>query len=252
MNQLDEQEVHVIISRYQEPLTWVKDAFCDVPNCRFFIYNKGVHDIDASILPPNHEIIELPNVGREGHTHLHHICTRYEEYKNNPSCIVACFQGEFYSHLPYIQRRWRGDWSDRSKGPEYDYVMDVITDAKARGLSLCVASHLDMFEGSELYNFKLSSWGPVPMVTVEENFGQWFLKYISKEPEEREFKWITAANFAFDSKCLANKPVAYYKNIMSTIDKDNNPEAGHFCERSWAYIITTPEDKMPLLPVQHV
>ena len=59
-------EVSLVVARYNEDVQWT-DAYQDIA----IIYNKG---------PPltvKSRVIELPNIGREGHTYLHHIIENY-------------------------------------------------------------------------------------------------------------------------------------------------------------------------------
>ena len=61
----------VVIARYQEDVSWANG----LPNC--IIYNKS-----DTIPQTVHPIIQLPNVGREGHTYLYYIITNYDHLPN--------------------------------------------------------------------------------------------------------------------------------------------------------------------------
>jgi hypothetical protein len=50
----------LILARYNEKVDWVKNL---TPDIEVIIYNKG-----------RHEGNNLPNIGREAHTYLHHLC----------------------------------------------------------------------------------------------------------------------------------------------------------------------------------
>jgi len=50
----------LILARYNEKVDWVKNL---PPDIEVIIYNKG-----------RHEGNNLPNIGREAHTYLHHLC----------------------------------------------------------------------------------------------------------------------------------------------------------------------------------
>jgi hypothetical protein len=63
---LSRSDVEIVLARYDEDISW-SDMYADVRT----VYCKG--DIDCD--PDWHK---LPNVGREGHTYLHHIVENYD------------------------------------------------------------------------------------------------------------------------------------------------------------------------------
>mgnify|MGYP000642643650 CR=1 FL=1 len=65
----------IIISRYNEDLSWVKQMVNE--DIEIFIYNKGPKIIEE--YSPKVKISDLENVGRESHTYLHHIINNYDE-----------------------------------------------------------------------------------------------------------------------------------------------------------------------------
>lgn len=71
----------LVIARYNEDLTWLSKI-----NLKYKIYNKG-----TSILWP---FTQLPNVGREAKTYLHHIVENY----SNLSEYTIFLQGNPYDH----------------------------------------------------------------------------------------------------------------------------------------------------------
>lgn len=74
--------VHVVISRYDEDISWVKYL-----NYPYTIYNKGNDDIS---LP----CIKLKNLGRESGTYIYHII---ENYNNLPESLIL-LQGNPFEH----------------------------------------------------------------------------------------------------------------------------------------------------------
>jgi hypothetical protein len=75
----------IVISRYKEDLEWI-EPYCD----EVIVYNKGpiIHN---SVF---NEIRNIDNVGREGHTYLHHILVDYHKISDR----VTFLQGESLSH----------------------------------------------------------------------------------------------------------------------------------------------------------
>ena len=81
----NKNDISLIIARYNEDIDWV-NAYNDIA----IIYNKGNHNINSSF---NH-IINIDNIGREGHTYLYHIINNY----NNLSQRVIFTQADPFIH----------------------------------------------------------------------------------------------------------------------------------------------------------
>ena len=75
----------VVLARFNEDIAWTKTLR---PDCRLFVYNKGVGDKPI-----------LHNLGREAHTYLHHIVENYGHFPDwtffsqaDPRQHVSCLQ----------------------------------------------------------------------------------------------------------------------------------------------------------------
>jgi len=75
-------ETHVVISRYNESVDWVKDL-----QYPYTIYNKGMDDI-------NYPNIKLSNIGRESGTYIYHIIQNY----NNINDYTIFLQAMPFEH----------------------------------------------------------------------------------------------------------------------------------------------------------
>jgi hypothetical protein len=71
----------LVISSYKEDTSWIDNINKDV---KIYLYNKDNK--------PN--TINLPNIGREAHTYLYHICNNYD----NLSDYIFFFQGNPFDH----------------------------------------------------------------------------------------------------------------------------------------------------------
>ncbi len=78
--------VLMVVARYNENVDWCQHL--EIP---FIIYNKGKND-----LPNGFPVVNLPNIGREGHTYLHYLTTNYH---NLPTRIIFT-QGDPFVHSP--------------------------------------------------------------------------------------------------------------------------------------------------------
>lgn len=73
----------IVIARYNESVEWCNE-FKNV-----IVYNKG-----EKLKNIKHNVIELKNVGREGHTYYKHIYDNYE----NLSDYTIFLQGKPFNH----------------------------------------------------------------------------------------------------------------------------------------------------------
>jgi len=80
----DAKKHTIVVARYNEDVVWL----LPYDDC-VVLYNKGKDD-----LPPFTNIVKLANIGREGHTYLHHIIENY----NNISDRVTFIQGDPLTH----------------------------------------------------------------------------------------------------------------------------------------------------------
>lgn len=80
----NKSEVSLVIARYNEDIDWVS-AYNDIA----VVYNKGENNISGI-----KNIINVENIGREGHTYLYHIINNYE----NLSDRVIFSQGDPFLH----------------------------------------------------------------------------------------------------------------------------------------------------------
>jgi hypothetical protein len=86
----------VVISKYREDVTWVENL-----SFPYLIYNKYEDDNDYY----THNLV---NLGREGHTFMHHIVENY----NNLNEYTAFVQGNPFDHCPNfieIVNNFKGD-----------------------------------------------------------------------------------------------------------------------------------------------
>ena len=69
-------QVEVIVAHHSEDLSWLSR----IPmGMRIRIYTKGPKvDLNTPLLVSGTSLQQLPNVGRESHTYLHHIVDNYE------------------------------------------------------------------------------------------------------------------------------------------------------------------------------
>lgn len=212
----------LVIARYNEDVDYLdKPYFKDF---NIIIYNKGPKlDIDPNMAA----VIDLPNVGREGHTYLFHIINNF----NNLAPVTMFIPGSW--QLPN-KAGWTHEYLKILKQTN---TTVLYTQANLRNIK------------NILYDFTLDEWLSTDDKNKELNpdkkllisdirpFGKWY---------EHHFSHINADDisvinylgiFAADKKHIIQHPIELYQRLYDELNTHPNPEAGHYVERAWGTIL---------------
>jgi len=187
--------MELVVSRFNEDISWVKQFN------KCILYNKG------EVLHESNEI-QLPNVGREGHTYLHHIIQRYDSLSD-----YTCFlQGNPFDHTPTLIEL-------------LDNVeKNIILGEQPSFMYLCKVIH-----PCNLYGCRFHPGLPITSL----------YKYIfNKEPFTEDFVFGSGAQFIVSKERILSRPKSFYENILHLMDKEVCPQAGYVLERFWKLIFT--------------
>lgn len=93
------QPMDVVIARYRENLDWVSP----IANWQIRVYDKSSNSdpVSQQCLPPNADVTQLPNVGREAHTYLTHIVNHYDRLAD----VTVFLQGNPHDHVRHLQQQ---------------------------------------------------------------------------------------------------------------------------------------------------
>jgi Protein of unknown function (DUF3431)/Glycosyl transferase family 2 len=179
--------IKLVISRYNENLDWA-NQFSNV-----LIYNKG-NNVTIS-----HNIITLPNVGREGHTIFHHI---YENY----DCLdeyTAFLQGNPFDHSPNLISNLTKYISSECI-PDFQYLSENYYDT---------------------YVFDCPHHSCLPMrIVYNKVFGCNML-------ENKKMSFASGAQFIVSKRRILQRPREFYKNIIEILEYSVKPVEGWVIER---------------------
>ena len=197
-------EYEFVVSQYNENLNWL----ARMAN-HSHIYHKGTEVI------PHFEYRQwdkLPNIGREGHTYLHHIINNYDYLAN----VTVFLQG--------------GLATERSLGGAYNNISDYITLAQKNQMA-CKAYHVN--EGM---------WGRINQLKEKPSldnysFGK-FWQIIFGYPHPPTINICYRGCFAVTRRLIQQHPIAFYKNLISYVNHSSDPLEGHYLERLWVSIFT--------------
>lgn len=220
----------IVISRFNEPLDWVPklipSSFLKASSTRVICYNKG-GPMDA--YPFIHHVRSLPNVGREGHTYLHHIISEYSTLSD-----LTLF-------LPGSVR------SLAHKRAMFDLLLSRIQSS----WGTCIASYqrINADEMLKAYDFELARYASQdpsnhrlnPETTLQRStirpLKRWINTYFPHVPNEPPLRsGFTCGIIAVSKEDVHKRPLPFYKNLITTVDKHSNPEAGHYLERCWELV----------------
>ena len=195
--------LRIVVARYEEPLTLLEPVHELVT-----IYNKGTRLSSAT---PFSHVRDLANVGREAHSYLTYIIDSYESLPE----VVVFTQGEFEDHL-------------QNSSPAA--LLDLASQAARYGLSLNAAKTVVPDD------FRLHDYGR-PLDSSNQTFGEYWREYISTPPlPSSEMYVYWGAIFATRRDRILSRSKEFYERVRSSL-LTPNPEAAHFVERAWFYIL---------------
>jgi hypothetical protein len=187
--------IKIIIARYREEIDWIK-----YPDS--IIYNKGPP------LTTTHPVIELPNIGREGHTYLTHIINNYDRLDD----YTIFLQGNPFEH-------------NRTLGPRIEALFQRIRS----GESLKYENLTDWFLDSNISGCPHHK--NLPLIECYE-------KIFGVALKEKAFKFGAGAQFLVSRETIRRRSVDFYKKILRLLDYAVSPIEGYAVERFWYMIFT--------------
>tara|TARA_B100000035_G_scaffold314193_1_gene329792 strand:- start:12135 stop:14495 length:2361 start_codon:yes stop_codon:yes gene_type:complete len=185
-NNLKINTYKIIVSRYNENIDWTKN-FNNV-----IIYNKGTK------LNNYNNIIELNNVGREGHTYYKYI---YDNYDNLPDYVIF-LQGHPFDHSPNLYKNLN-NIIDKNNFKNFEWLSELITKDDLNGNP----NH----PGLEI--------------------GKYYEKVFNKKTSLKNFIFGCGAQFIVSKKLILKNTKDFYSNIIKSLDYSINPSEVYSLER---------------------
>lgn len=184
--------LQIVISRYSESIEWTKG----IERC--IIYNKG------SPIITDHSVITLPNIGREGHTFLHHIIEHYDTLDE----YTMFLQGFPFDHCPFLEQILKNyEW----KRPFHIMAKDV--------------RHITLVDDDTCT--LLSS-----ISTMLPTFNTIFNRTV----ENHRFYFGAGAQMCVSRDTIRTRPKEFYEKIRDMLSYSINPIEGYWLERFWPMI----------------
>ena len=193
--------IDLVVAHYNEDIQWLKTLDGNV-----IVYSKGLNG-------------DLPNMGRESHTYLHHIVENYDAICARPMATTVFLQGCIADH---IQNK-----------KESDFVAKLVSEAQQNGKSQN-AQVWNVGYYNARWDLKIPEQPNVKPCTLA--FGPWFVLYVSQIFPFEDLKWYMGGLFAMRNDVITNRPKHYYQNLLVQLSDSENPAVGHYFERAWYYI----------------
>lgn len=189
--------IELVVARYAEDLGWLRN----VPEqIRVMVYDKNVEH-------PYPDSIRLPNVGREAHTYLQHIVTRYDSLA---PLTIFC-QGKPFDHAFDFHTTLRALASDPRQVEAFLWLGHIIDTDDGRGWRLFVPWSKNE-DGHEL-----------------DMAGFYGVLFGDAGPQHYVFR--LGAQFAVTSELIRSRSREFYERALEI--SVNFPDAAHCFERSW-------------------
>lgn len=189
----------IIIARYNENIEWTQRLSADID---ILVYNKGDE-------LTNHagKIIDLPNVGREGHTYYKYI---YDNYDNLDDYTIF-LQGNPFEHSPSIVYTINNLQKCESFECEFAFISERVLCTSLSGCPYDI--YMDI---KPIYEYL---------------FGE-----ITDKNQVIQF--AQGAQFIVSKRAILSRSREFYKKIIELLEKERNPYEGFIIERLHRVIFT--------------
>jgi Protein of unknown function (DUF3431) len=211
-----EPSLEIVVARYNENLHFIQyDPFGQFP---IWVYNKGTNL--KFYKTDNMTIKSLPNVGREGHTYLHHIITHYDCLPE----VTVFLPGSADFHLKWEKSSMvLFEAMEKMKtiiihDMEVEHICDILADFSMNNHPS--QNPINRNE-NQIVDLEPSALRP---------FGVWYHTWFPDIP----CRYIVHNGvLAIHRDHIRQRPKEFYQDFIEQLSTSSNPEVGHYVERAW-------------------
>ena len=189
----------IIVARYNENIEWIQRIPTDID---VLVYNKG-----DQITNYNGKVIDLPNVGREGHTYYTYI---YDNYDNLDDYTIF-LQGNPFDHSRSIIRTISNIQKCKSFDSYFSFISERVLFTSLSGCPYDIYMNI-----KPIYE---NLFGPI----TDEN---------------QIIQFAQGAQFIVSKQAILSRSKEFYKKIIELLEKECNPYEGFIIERLHRVIFT--------------
>ena len=190
----------LVVAHYTESLNWLRNLPAGLQTT---VYDKNPAESAGS------DAILLPNVGREAHTYLHHVVSRYDSLAE---WTIFC-QGKPFDHAYDFKKTLR----------EFVTHPDTISPTGFRWLGHLIDT--DDAQGHRLFQ---------PWSKNEDGRGldlRGFHRSLFGDDGPEQYVFVLGAQFAIHHDVVHQQPISFYDHALNV--SISFPDAAHCFERSW-------------------
>lgn len=202
---MDAPAVELVVARCEENLNWLRNLRAALPALAVAVYDKG----PAPTREPG--ATALPNLGREAHSHLHHLATRYHALAD----LTVFVQGYPFDHVPDLKKRIAA-LAARTNGsataPDFEWLGYIIDTDDDRGRRL----HVPWTKNTERRE--------LPMAR--------FYQALFQAPCPADFAFRPGGQFIVSREAAHRRPRSFYENARA-LAAQPGMEAACCFERLW-------------------
>lgn len=177
-----------------------------------------------------HNLIHLPNIGRDCHSFMWYV---YENYENLPDIVFFTLGGITENKMKFLK---------------YKYVLENLSLVKKRGI-VTVPGHLSYRYSPFDYDFYLDEWMSTTKVNSNNTrelipafvrpFGKWYETYISTDLSKIKRLGVSYNNiFCCSKESIRKYPKSMYEELLGQLSVGENLEVIHYVERIFFSLYT--------------
>ena len=240
--------VHIVVSHCKSDLDWLDDFIGNRTVASIHVITKCGYPVKGA---PRDSVIEvLPNVGRCDHTYAYYITTtlpktvRHEDEDNS---VVLFLKDDLSSANMHQHGSWNNfDSMVELASSSNGFACGVIPDAIDFGASRFFLSAYH--EVKTLFEFSMDDYARniKGYSSDNENFrspykslGSWFDSLDAGSPPPI-VQVCYGGVFAAAVTNIKRTRMSIWEALEKSLSRANNIQEGHFAERSWAGLISTP------------
>jgi hypothetical protein len=253
------RSIHIIVSYCMHDLSWMEGFLGGHRIESLTIYSKCGQEVHGA--PQLAKVVTLDNVGRNDHTYAYHISRilsddRVLYPKSDPSHAFIFLKDNRKTSLQ-VGGKWRSlDEILRIISiNEFACAMELNLHVKWRGNQISETSpfhdtsQLMAYTKSE-YSSRELNYGSInqdekePFKSKYNNLSHWLISSPFSSPQLKELTLVCyGGSFGTSLAALDKFSATEWRFLVSSLERSNNIEEGHFAERIWGMILSKPINK---------
>jgi hypothetical protein len=195
---LELHPTEIVVAKYKENTDWTA-LMTDVT-----IYDKGTD--------------QLPNVGREAQTYVHHIIQNYDDLAD----VTVFLQGDPFAHVHDVNE-----------------ILDLAEQARAHPSGLSHNARVHDVGNNDCYmGFTIHRHGGQEVKEfMSFRLGEWWTTIVGRPWPKQSPPWYIGACFAATKEAIRSVPMKTWESINESLSYDQNPVTAHYMERSWYMLL---------------